>query len=389
LTARARRFLIALPVRIACVAGLWQCYRIALADSLGRKPTEESLRAAVATRPNHFQYHWQLSKVPSGESRARLEDAIRLNPFNAGPMVDLATSFEFSGDQPRAEELLMRANQVDRTFFPRWSLANYYLRRGRTDDFWTWSRKAAEVGAENMWSLFALCHRVEPDPSAVARLALPDRRDAVWSYIGFLNSRRIAAPREVFLRAIPTVDTSLEATVLDSVDTLLTAKHPDDAAWVWNAAAARGVLRESLDTFPAVPSHRGLDWRYNLAEQGVILTHREAGLEVTISGKQSEAALILERVVVLDGASAYRVDYRYQPINLETAGGIRWRMWFPDRTVDGPPFKPTGDAGGHFRVETRPGERIGRLQFVCIRELGTTRSKGGVLLESARVSKME
>ena len=40
---------------------------------------------------------------------------------------------------------LHEAARVDRTFDPRWTLANYYFRRQNWDEFWKWMRAAAEM----------------------------------------------------------------------------------------------------------------------------------------------------------------------------------------------------------------------------------------------------
>ncbi len=389
MTGRARRFLIALPIRVACLVAIWHCYRIALADRLSREPTEESLRAAIAARPNHFQYYWQLSRIPSPESRQLLEKAIQLNPYNAGPMVDLATLLEYQGDTNQSEQLLLRANQVDRTFFPKWSLVNFYLRRDRQEEFWQWARRAVDVGAEDLVSLFSLCHRLESDPATVAARVLSDRPQAIWAYLSFLNGRAIIPPRDLCLRAIPSADEARTPILLQVIDGMLGKERLDDATAVWSSLVAAKLAPKDLTVFTATPTARGFDWRYHLNETDLLLTHREDGLEVTVGGKQAESVLVAERVVVMNPSSRYRVAYRYRTADLSTAGGIRWRMALNGRTVDGPSFRPSGETSGQFLVETGPKERLGRLQFVCVRELGTTRSKGTVMLESVRLEHLD
>lgn len=380
---RLKGFLAALPLRIACAAGIWYCYRIALADRLGREQTEESLRAAIEVRPNHYLYHWQLGQVPSPDSRRLLERAIELNPYNAGPMVDLATSLELGGDPAGAERLLLRANEVDRTYFPKWSLANFYFRQERPDDFWKWARRAAEVGSEDMSALFSLAHRLESAPAAVSRDLVPDRKAAVGSYIHYLLRVRKDVPLELAVRAIPLLRAGEDSVLWDAAEQMLGQGRYDDLSQFWERAAQAGRVAtgEGLQQLGRKTVQTALDWRV-FQNHDVFPTPGPAGVEIILGGAHGENLLLLERKVLVEPLSRYEVVCVGEAIDFNRATGLRWRVVAAGREVNGPSIAQ-GTFNQRFEFRAEPGERLVSLQLVAIRETGSIKPKGTVRLVSA------
>ena len=125
-----------LAVASACLAGAWWSLTAARADYLARLNSVESLRKAVSLAPDEPRYYKRLAQLDPDHSTELLRTAIRLNPYDAAGTTDLALQLEAAGDYNEAEKLLLHAFEIDRTYLPRWSLANFYLRRQNMPVFW-------------------------------------------------------------------------------------------------------------------------------------------------------------------------------------------------------------------------------------------------------------
>ena len=78
--------------------------------------------------------------------------AVSLNPRSAAAWIARGLEAETAGDRKKAEASLKRAAEIDRTYLPRWTLANFYLRAGDLPSFWIWARRAMPSRAPTRWS---------------------------------------------------------------------------------------------------------------------------------------------------------------------------------------------------------------------------------------------
>src|SRR5579871_4955673 len=128
---------------LAIAAAAWFAVRLAWADLEFRRGTLASVERASKILPNETRYllfrALQLD-YEGQDSTALLEKAAALNPLSSAPRIRLGLAAETRGDLPAAEKWLLEAARVDQQFEPRWTLANFYFRRGdsRRDDFWQW-----------------------------------------------------------------------------------------------------------------------------------------------------------------------------------------------------------------------------------------------------------
>src|SRR5260370_7110205 len=130
---------------------------MARADYLFRKDTAESVRTVMRVSRGAREYYMRMSQLDGGHARGLLESAARLNRYNAQADIELGLRYEADEDYDRAEKLLLAAYEVDHTYLPRWSLANFYLRRDNRPKFWTWPRTAAQIPSDTVVPLFELC----------------------------------------------------------------------------------------------------------------------------------------------------------------------------------------------------------------------------------------
>jgi hypothetical protein len=116
-------------IAVVCAFGIWYSFRIARADSLFRQDTPESIRLAIQQVPDQPEYYVRLAQFEEVNAPILLQTALDLNYYNAQAAIDLGLHYESTGDNAKAEQLLLRAYSVDHTYITRWSLANFYLRR--------------------------------------------------------------------------------------------------------------------------------------------------------------------------------------------------------------------------------------------------------------------
>lgn len=181
-----------MPVRIvgAFIAMLcgYACYwsaRWAIADYAIRSSVQRALRLA----PGNPDYYVRLAQVEPALALSALERAAVLNPLNSSVWIELAGAAEAHNDFRAAESSLLRAVKLDKTFAPRWLLAEYYSRRHDQAHFWPAVRAALATSYDDVTPLFDLCWELAPEPRVIQDRALPDRPDVWRQYFDFLLSK--------------------------------------------------------------------------------------------------------------------------------------------------------------------------------------------------------
>jgi hypothetical protein len=68
---------------------MWQSFKLAWADSLFRKGTQDSIRAVIRLEPDAYEYCFRLSRLDPAHGTELLETALRLNPSIAQSDIEL------------------------------------------------------------------------------------------------------------------------------------------------------------------------------------------------------------------------------------------------------------------------------------------------------------
>jgi tetratricopeptide (TPR) repeat protein len=245
------------------------------ADYWARKRTLAGSERAIAFTPGQAAYYYQFAALasdtdPKGALTA-LERAVALNPFDSRSWIELGLRVEMEDRAGAAERYLLRAAEVDKGYLPRWSLANYYLRRGDEAKFWFWSKAAASMIYDDPAPLFRLCGRIAEDGNLIDRLEIrrPDLQSAYISYLLSLGRVELIGPsaRRLLEQGRPK-DVPL---LLSACDRLIAAKSVDDALAIWNGLArTRRIPFQALapdagsifanDDFTPPPVSQGFDW---------------------------------------------------------------------------------------------------------------------------------
>jgi len=399
---RLFRILLAAGAVSALAGAAWASIRIYQAERLGEKGSLEDIQQAVGLAPGDSGAWSRLGVLleqrgdSAGAAKA-LERAVALNRYNASAWVDLGLHFEFENNPGRAEQCLLEAVRVNGSFSTRWALANFHLRQGGGDRFWTTLREAVSRSRDDLTPAFELCHRASLDPQEILDRAIPDEarvNRAYWWYL-YGNGHRTALAG-VWQR----LEGRLEAPDLDIglryADELLRQGRVDPARQVWNRLCQTRLLPyaplepsrgRSLTNgkFELTPSALGFDWRPATVE-GVntdLGTSRgQAGLAVRFSGAHPESADLLWQWAPVEPARAYRLTFRYATEDLPADTGLRWTLFDGDTVLaSGSPLAATGEwRPSEVAFHTSARTRLVRVVFSYRRSPGTTRAQGLVVL---------
>ena len=393
-----------LPVAAAMgglvAAAAWSI-RDGWADYRMRQETVAGTEEAIALTPDQSECYarlaWLVSDHDPRRAKAALLRAVALNPWDTRSRIELGLLAEAEGDYATSRQHLLHAAEADHLFLPRWTLANYYFRRGDNAAFWFWVKQAAAMVYGDAQPLFRLCGRVAEDGNLIDRLQIhnPGVRAAYLYYLLGQNRVDLIGPA---VRTLLAQNRESDAPLLKSAcERLLEARRVDEAAEVWNrqadagrvpfrTPAADGDQLVANGSFAEPPASWGFDWRLPVVE-GISLSREDEsrGLRITFSGRQPEECEALFQLVPLRKHSLYEVKFGYRTKGVANAGGLAWRI---TDASGGAVLKEVAiapsdaDASGRLPFETPEDCRLVRLALRYRRAPGTTRLEGFLVLRN-------
>ena len=383
------------------VAGAWSL-RLARADYWFGQETVASTAKALEFTPDQSEYLVRLALLVGDQDPARalaaLRQAVKLNPNDGRAWVEQGLRLEEAGDLVGAESALLTAADIDETYLPRWTLLNYYFRRNNADRFWYWAKAAVPMIYGDPVPLFHLCGRVEEDGRLIGRLDIrqPEIQSAYVFYLLDSGHADLAgsASRDV-LAGKRKEDVPL---LLEACDRLIDAGRIEDSEAIWDGLAHSGrlTLPPRIEPAPILtdgdfavsPVGHGYDWR--LPELEGISASREdgaAGLRLTFSGMQAEAAEPLLQFVRVEEDAAYQLRYSYRNSDIGAESGLAWCVtgMNGERIAESRELTPGETADGIMPFVTPPGCRVVRLSLEYRRRPGTTRIAGYLVLRGVQM----
>lgn len=396
MASRFRHFpvaLLRLAVVAACCWGIWCSWRLASADYFFRQDTETSIRRAISTTPDASTYYMRLAEFEPERALDLLLTTVRLDPYNAQADIELGLQYEDQGDLSRAEQFFLRAFSVDHTYLPRWSLANYYFRRGNMGDFWTWARRAAEMPPDNTEPLFELCWRVSPNAREITRRISNDNPTLLRQYLDFLASKNQgASTAEIAIRLIQEGDPATDVPqIFSAINQLIADKNGDSAKEIWSTLIAKHwVIADSGSPnnpkYTREPLPVRFDWTLS-SNSNVQSVPGPSGLETEFSGLEPDQCSIAEQSIVLAPGN-YEMDYTYRTQGIAPATGLQWQIAAANA------IKPlakssdlSSDALTHAKMifSVPRGMSLADLRLIYQRALGTTPISGSLVISSVQI----
>jgi tetratricopeptide (TPR) repeat protein len=390
---RSLGFGLRIIIAVACCLAIWNSWEFAHADYLFQKDTEDSVRAAIRLVPDSWEYYMRLAQFDRGHTRELLSTSLRLNRYDAQADIELGLQYETEGDFARAEKLLLDAYDVDHTYLPRWTLANFYFRRDNTPAFWAWAHNAAEMPASDIGPLFELCWRVSPDPGGIAGVLLNEKSEVTRQYLIFLLAKgQLQAVADVAPRLIRSGEPETDRPLLfDVVNRLVIANDGVAANALWHSlikehwVVADATVPNNA-VFAREPLPISFDW--SLPEYpGLHSWPGASGLETEFSGSQPEECTIAEQAVVLAPGN-YSLAYTYRTTDIPSKTGIRWQIIdAQSNTVlaSSPDLSSDASIQAAVTFSVPPGASLLRLRLVYRRALGTPRISGTLVVISTQI----
>ncbi len=349
----------------------WDVGRKALADSAFREQTPEGVDRAIALdgRDTRFLLARSLLLDRQGAGATPpLERAAELSPRDDLIWQRLGLQRELEGRIEEAERSLLRAAELSRKYEPRWTLANFYFRQGRRDEFWKWARAGLESGWPDPRPLFDLCRALESNLEEVERKAVPDNPRMKVLFALYLADQGRLDLVEARAAGLEPPGAELDGIMAHLVDRLLAGYRTQAADHV----------RRTLNR-PELFERRGFDWSGPAVRT-------QAGWRIEWNGDQPETLDVLARIAAVDPGRPYRLRWRSEtrlssPAGALRSSGVRWIV--QEWTREAAPVAASGElpvsGGGGGSVEFR-GPRVGgvRLALEYRRPSGSMRAEGAV-----------
>lgn len=384
-----QRFLVV----VACCAGIWYSWRLARADYLFHKDTTASIRAAIALVPDSWKYYMRLAQLDQGDSQNLLAAALSHNRHNAEADIEMGLQYEANGDFARAEHSLLQAYAVDHTYLPRWTLANYYFRRGNMPAFWIWARSAASMPSDNIGMLFVLCWRASPDARQITAAIANDQPKFLRQYLGFLETEdqpeEVAAiAKRLVLQGDPAGNRS---TLLSAVNALVDDNDANAALSLWQILIERHwiVADETMPNnadFARTPLPVSFDWSLPQVS-GMDSWAGQSALEAEFSGNEPESCTIAEQTISLKPGN-YTLVYTYETINIAPDTGLHWQI---AETGSKSILTTSSDLSSNeledatLKFSVPQGASLLRLRLIYQRALGTAHISGTLVVRSVHI----
>ena len=361
---------------VALAAAAWWSIRLARADAAFRQRTPQDIARAMELEPENGEYLAALALQAeySGQDPTQLlEEIARLNPRASAPRIRLGLAAELRGDPNQAERWLKDAYSVDRQFETRWTLANFYFRQNKPDEFWTWIRSALEMSYGDRVAAFDLCWQMSNQAAEILDRAIPDRREVVASYLAYvLNHHKQTAIAGAALR-LANIRTP------DDLPLLYSATDAVLDADLWQAL---GNPRPAGITHPDFEEPRighGFDWR--IADTPGVTHQTLEGHRIRFSGQQPESCELLRQVVGgLRPGAAYMLHWETRTQGIASPTGLMWQI--ANRTGE---IAASGDWSAGMMAFT-PDSDHAVLVLTYRRPEGEVRTEGSVDLKQVITS---
>jgi hypothetical protein len=349
------------------------------------------VQRAMEIAPRNTEYLAQRAlqvDYEGGDSRAIQEKIAALNPYSSAPRIRLGLAAELSGDSAGAERWLLDAARVDHQFEPRWTLANFYFRAGKPDEFWKWMRAALEVSYGDRTPAYDLCWRVSTDAREILTRGIPDRHEVVSSYLVYLLTKKptgMASLQAEAARRLAAYHDASDLPLLFGVcDQLLQARDPT-AIEVWGLTGQSVPSAIFNGDFVTIPLNHGFDWR---AIESAGVTHvnlnAPAGHRIVFSGQEPESCSLLRQFLNLRERKRYRLHWESRTAGIKSPSGLEWRVGGPLSRPSGGELLPSEDwTAGELTIVR--GDVFSDLELVYQRPVGESRAEGNVELRHIRL----
>ena len=311
----------------ALAAAGWFAIQLARADAEFRKGTPEGVERAVELQPRNTAFLLRKAletEYAGGDAGTLLEAVAAITPRASAPRIQLGLSAEARGDSAEAEQQLLEAARVDHQYLPRWTLANFYFRQQKTDEFWKWIRAAMEMSYGDRSAAFALALAADPTGKTVWERAIPPQHDVVAAYLTHMGLGRDRMP--VIERLLEWHDPADRAELNRELDGEVELGKHSAALEIWRDLGypePAGIVFNPDFAIPHIG--HGIDWLFQ-EQTGVAFTVLDTppALRISFDGKQPAQAVVLKQLPDLHPAGRYMLRWESRTRGFPANTGLEW-----------------------------------------------------------------
>ena len=384
--------------------------RMAVADWRAQSNGMVGLENAIRLEPGDsvLVARAALAKNANGDMSAEVDRellrAAALNPYSADVQMALGLREEFRGHTADAERYLVHAAEIDHTFKPAWTLANFYVRHDQAEKMWPVIKRGLALNplVFDPKPVFDLCWNESGNSQQILDL-VPARGSVPVQYLGYLISTKQAdAALEAWPRARDAMDRSDPAYVdvmVRFAEFLEEENRVTGAVNVWNQLVDRGIVASGrLDPSAAISVadpdfnfplfERGFGWRVS-HDAGVFVAKAAMSLRFEFDGNESEAFALLSAYVPLIPDLAYRLTWKTdaKELGARRDSGFAWQIVQAagGNVITGcPPLLQAGDEGV-CNFKSLPNRGRSQLDLIYRRATGTTRAEGTLRIANVKL----
>jgi tetratricopeptide (TPR) repeat protein len=321
----ANRIFAIAALLVIAIAGIFSI-RLGIADQAFRRQTPEGVARALRILPDNANYLMMRAlqlDYDGADTTSLFERAAHVNPLSSAPRIRLGLAAETRGDLAAAEKWLLDAARVDRQFEPRWTLANFYFRSGRRNEFWKWMRAALEVSYGDRRLAYELCWRMTQDPDEIATRGIPAQHDVLATYIIYVMGEHHEAVGKAAM-SLAALHNHEDVSLLEGAcDQLIADGKVVEARELWARLGRQGAGLITDGEFQTEPSGHGFDWR-PAHSQGITHLQVSGASRVLLSGTQPESCELLRRYVALEPGKWYSLRWEARTRDFSSPTGIKW-----------------------------------------------------------------
>lgn len=313
------------------------------ASHFASRPDLPSLERAVRLSPGNADYRARVGRyrlfleVDPPAALENLESAVRLNPYDSGVWLDLASARQLVGDSQGQREAIEGALRAEPAS-PRvaWAAANFFVIDGEEQRALREFRVVIENDPSLMMAALQYCWRTHPDVDVLLHDAIPAQTGSLLTFLGFLMAKHETdGAIKVWDRVIAEQQKFEPRSLFAYVQYLIGTHRPGAAMAAWKQAAALLGLSAYLPTednlvinpdFSLDVLNAGFDWTY-VNRNGVhpILDlgdfrQGSRSLSITFDGPGINDAGF-QQLIPVRGGSLYNFSAYFKSTSFEGAGG--------------------------------------------------------------------
>ncbi|MGD1211518.1 MAG: tetratricopeptide repeat protein [Candidatus Acidiferrales bacterium] len=351
---RTKKILLAVSFAVAAIL-VFQASEIWLADHRINSGKPEQMERGAALLPGnadawdllgHF-YQWDFMHSDMPRAIANYQKAVQRNPLSAHYWMDLASAYEATGDDARAQQAFESAKAVYPTSAEvAFHYGNFLLREQKYPEAYNELRQAVQTDRTLLPLVISRTWRASGDVNQLLDHVLPADVDAYLQALDFFGSVHEAEPAlaiwDPLLKLREFVPLSRTFPLLDE---LIREDRADDARRVWREALGAAGLphmdpaRDSLiwnGDFRTEFSNGGLGWRWDPTPGAAIDFDFQAGpndsraVRLDFTGGHNVSLSAPFEFVPVEANRGYRFQAYMRTEQITTESGLRFSITDPN-----------------------------------------------------------